>query len=108
VTGTASLRVHALKTQDFHDILNAFGLVQGPPPVPSRVSFDVEWAGHGAAVDLHDATFGFTGHYVEGPARISFTASNDTGSVVYGSDPAGQTNPAPPAVGTEQNGVFFH
>jgi hypothetical protein len=107
-TGAARLRVQALKIPDFHDILNSFGLVQGPPPVPSRVSFDVRWAGHGAPVDLHDATFGFTGHYVTGPATISFTASNDTSDVVYTSDAASQTNPAPPAVGTEQNGVFFH
>ena len=108
VTGEARLRVHALKILDFHDILTALGLVPGPPPVPSRVSFEVRWAGHGAPVDLHDPTFGFTGHYVTGPATISFTASNDNSDVVYTSDATGQSNPASPAVGTEQNGVFFH
>ena len=107
-TGEASLRVHALKISDYHDILNSIGLVDGPPPLPSRVSFDVRWAGHGAAVDLHDSTFGFMGHYVTGPATISFTGSNDDSDVVYTSDPIGQSNPGPPAVGAEQNGVFFH
>ena len=106
-TGEARLRVQALKTLDFHDALNSFGIVPGPR-LPSRVSFDVRWAGHGGPVDLHDPTYGFTGHYVTGPATISFTASNDGGGVVYRSDPAGQSNPGPPAVGTEQNGVFFH
>ena len=107
-TGEARLRVHALKISDFHDLLNSFGIVQGPRPVPSRVSFDVRWAGHGAQTDLHDSTFGFSGHYVTGPATMDFTASNDNSDVVYRSDPTGQSNPGPPGVGTEQNGVFFH
>ena len=83
-------------------------LVPGPPPVPSRVSFEVRWAGHGATSDLHDTTFGFSGHYVTGPATISFIASNDTSSVTYRSDVTGQSNPGPPGVGNETNGVFFH
>ena len=107
-TGEARLRVQALKIPDFHDLLTAIGLVPGPPPLPSRVSFDVRWTGHGAPVDLHDRTFGFTGHYVTGPATISFAASNDNSKVLYSSDATGQSNPGPPAVGTEQNGVFFH
>jgi hypothetical protein len=107
-TGEARLRVHAYKIPDFHDILTAIGLVPGPPPLPSRVSFDVRWSGHGAPVNAHDPVFGFSGHYVEGPATISFTASNDNSSVVYTSDATGQSNPASPAVGVEQNGVFFH
>ena len=107
-TGEARLRVQALKIEDYHDILNSIGLVPGPPPLPSRVSFDVRWAGHGAPVDLHDPVFGFAGHYVTGPATISFTARNDHSNVVYTADATGQTNPGPPAVGLEQNGVFFH
>lgn len=107
-TGEARLRVHAYKIPDYHDILTAIGIIPGPPPLPSRVTFDVRWAGHGAPVNLHDGAFGFSGSYVTGPATIDFTASNDNSSVVYTSDPAGQSNPGPPAVGTEQNGVFFH
>jgi hypothetical protein len=52
--------------------------------------------------------------FVGGPARISFTASNDRDDVVYSSDPDGQYNPGPeengagsPAVGHERNGIFF-
>ena len=108
LTGEASLRAQAVKVQDFHDALNALGIVPGPAPVASRVSFDVRWSGHGAPVDLRDPTFGFTGHYVPGPATISFTASDDTSGVVYTSDAFGQSNVGLPAVGTEQNGVFFH
>jgi hypothetical protein len=109
VTGEARLRVQALKVPDYHDFLNSIGLVSGgPAPVPSRASFEVRWAGHGAPTDLRDTTFGFTGHYVTGPATVSFTASNNGSNVVYTSDATGQSNPGPPAVGTEQNGVFFH
>ena len=107
-TGEARLRVQALKIPDFHDLLSSLGLVPGPPPVPSRVSFEVRWAGHGTPVDLHDTTSGFSGHYVAGPATISFTASNNNSSVVFHSDATGQSNVGTPAVGTEQNGVFFH
>lgn len=107
-TGEARLRVNALKVLDFHDILHALGLIPGPDPVPSRVSFEVRWSGHGDPVELRDTTFGFMGHYVTGPATISFTASNDAGDVVYSSDATGQSNVGTPAVGTEQNGGFFH
>jgi hypothetical protein len=107
VTGEARLRAQAVKVDDYHDILTALGIVPGPEPIPSRVSFEVRWAGHGDQVSLHDPTFGFAGHYVTGPATISFTASNDKG-VVYTSDAMGQSNVGTPAVGTEQNGVFFH
>jgi hypothetical protein len=106
-SGEARLRVQALKIEDYHDILNSIGLVPPTPPLPSRVSFEVRWAGHGDPFDLNDPTFGFMGHYVTGPATISFTASNDGSRVVYRSDPTGQTNVGLPAVGTEQNGVFF-
>jgi hypothetical protein len=108
LTGEARLRAEALKVDDYHDILNALGIVPGPAPVASRVSFDVRWAGHGDQVALHDPIFGFAGQYVTGPATISFTASNDKSGVVYTSDPMGQSNVGIPAVGTEQNGVFFH
>jgi hypothetical protein len=108
VTGEARLRAEAVKVDDYHDILSALGIVPGLEPIPSRVSFDVRWAGHGDPVALHDPTFSFAGHYVTGPATISFTASNDKSGVVYTSDATGQSNVGIPAVGTEQNGVFFH
>jgi hypothetical protein len=79
------------------------------------VSFDVRWVGGGARQKIRDHTFGFVGHYVTGPAMITFTASNDRSGVIYSSEPAGQYNPTvdqggagSPAVGHERNGVFFH
>ena len=110
-TGRARFRVEALKIGDYHDFFNA---VSGGTPIPSRVSFDVVWEGGGTPVDLRDDTFTFEGHYVPGPARISFVASNDGSGITYTSVAEGQYNPTleqggagDPAVGTEQNGRYF-
>jgi hypothetical protein len=112
-TGRARLRGQGLAVTDHHDIVNAiFG--GGPTPVPAHVSFDVRWSGDGHRQRIRDATFGFVGQYVAGPATISFTAQDDAGNVLFSSDPEGQYNPTPdqggagsPAVGHERNGVFF-
>jgi hypothetical protein len=102
-----------VEVKDYHDIINAV-VRNGPKPIPSKVSFDVRWHGGGHHRKVRDQKFGFEGHYVTGKATVKFTASNDSGSVVYSSDPAGQYNPTAkqggagsPAVGTQQNGVFF-
>jgi hypothetical protein len=114
--GAGRARLHAtdVPVADYHDIVNAiFG--GGPDPVPSHVSFDVQWSGGGSRQSIRDTTFGFVGQFVAGPAHVSFTAKNDAGDVVFSSNAAGQYNPTPaqggagmPAVGHERNGVFFH
>jgi hypothetical protein len=111
-TGQARFRARNVRVKDYHDIISAV-TGQGPTPVPSHVSFDVRWHGHGERRTIRDKTFGFEGRYVTGKATISFTASQD-GGVIYKSDPAGQYNPTvnqagagPPAIGNERNGVFF-
>jgi hypothetical protein len=106
-TGTARLRGQSVKVTDYHDFFNAV-LGGGPTPLPSRVSYDVRWAGAGASQTIRDSTFGFVGDYVPSTASISFVAMDDHGSVIYTSDPDGQSNVGQPAVGTERNGVFFH
>jgi hypothetical protein len=100
--------------KDYHDFFNAVK-GGGPKPVPSHVSFDVRWHGHGHHSKIRDKKFGFEGQYVTGGATISFTTSDDGRGVVYRSDPAGQHNPTvkeggagSPAVGHERNGIFFH
>jgi hypothetical protein len=110
-TGRARFRVEALKIGDYHDFFNA---VSGGTPLPSRVSFDVVWAGGGSPVHLRDETFTFEGDYVPGPARVTFIASDVGSGVTYRSDAEGQYNPTldqggagDPAVGTERNGRYF-
>jgi hypothetical protein len=114
--GQARLHAEDVAVTDYHDFFIAVGLSEPPPSVlPSHVSFDVRWPGNGDRRKIRDETFGFTGQYVTSATTISFSASNDGGDVIYSSDPAGQYNPSAdqggagsPAVGHEQNGVFFH
>ena len=107
--GRARLHADNLPVTDFHNLFIAVGLSEPPPsPLPSHVSFDVRWSGNGTRQVIRDKTFGFTGHYVNCNATISFTASNDGGDVIYSSDAAGQYNVGQPGVGHERNGVFFH
>jgi hypothetical protein len=112
-TGEARLRASNLAVTDFHDFFNA---VQGggPDPMPSHVSFEVRWAGHGDRRKIRDEDFGFAGHYVTGPATIRFRAADDGAGVTYTADRGGQYNPdasqggpGSPAVGHERNGIFF-
>jgi hypothetical protein len=112
-TGAARLKASNVAVTDYHDFFNAV-MGGGPTPLPSHVSFDVRWAGHGERRKIRDETFGFLGEYVTGPATIAFSASDDEGGVLFRSDPDGQYNPTPqqggagsPAVGRERNGVFF-
>jgi len=107
-SGEARFRGQSVKVTDYHDFFNAVGIVNGPTPLPSRVSYDVRWSGTGASQAIRDATFGFVGDYVPSKASISFVAMDDHGTVIYRSDPDGQSNVGQPAVGTERNGVFFH
>lgn len=111
--GRARLHGHRVPVTDYHDIFNAL-LGGGPQPLPSHVSFDVRWPGHGAKHKIRDEKFRFTGHYVTSPTTISFAAHNDHGEVLYTSNPHGQFNPGTdaggagsPAVGHERNGAFF-
>lgn len=110
-TGRARYRVESLGVGDYHDFFSA---VSGGTPIPSRVRFDVVWAGGGTPVHLRNEDFTFEGDYVPGPATISFVAADDRSGVTYWSEAEGQYNPTPdqggggdPAVGTERNGRYF-
>ena len=104
--GTARFKAQNLPMPNYGTFENSIS--PNPTSVPGHVSFEVIWAGGGGATKVRDDTFDFGGNFVTGPATISFTASNDApGSTVYTSDAAGQTNPLPPGVGHERNGVFF-
>ena len=102
--GTATLRARDLAIPDFHDFFNAVS--PNPSSLPSHVSFEVRWAGGRVATPVHDSTFDFSGTFIESDATIDFTVRNDGNSVVYRSDPAGQSSDGA-GVGRERNGVFF-
>jgi hypothetical protein len=103
-----------VRVKDYHDILNAIN-GGGRKPVPSHVSFDVRWHGHGHHRKIRDTKFGFEGEFITGPTTVRFTAKRHGSDVVYRSVASGQYNPTPkqmgagsPAVGRERNGRFFH
>jgi hypothetical protein len=103
-TGVARYQLEGFAIPDFGNFGNATS--GSPTSVPAHVSFTVTWAAGGGRSKVRDTTFDFTGHYVSGPANISFSVSDDGGPVIT-SDAAGQSNPGPPGVGKERNGVFF-
>jgi hypothetical protein len=90
---------------DFGDFGNAVS--PSPTTVPGHVSFDVTWAGGGGRTKVRDSNFDFGGDYMTGPATIAFSVTDDGSGTTIASDPAGQTNPGPPGVGHERNGIFF-
>ena len=103
--GRARFTVANMAVPDYHDFFSSIS--PSPTSIPSTVSFDVKWAGGGTRQKIHDATYGFEGDFVDGPATIDFTAQQDGSSVVYRSNPEGQITVSA-AVGHERNGVFFH
>lgn len=106
--GKARFRVNEMKIPDFGNFFNSLSDNPDPPPVPSKVSFDVRWAGGGDATPVDDSTFGFRGQFIAGPATITFKARAEHSDVEYRSDKDDQTTPNGPAgVGSEQNGVFY-
>jgi hypothetical protein len=106
--GAGRLRLHAesMAIPDFTSFFNAISPTPDPAPRPSHVTFDVEWHGGGTRRKVRDRVFDFAGHFVDGPATITFTASDDDDSVVYTSVAAGQST-LYAGVGHERNGVFF-
>ena len=83
---TCRARFHArnVRLKDYHDIVNAIA-GGGPRPVPSHVSFDVRWHGHGRHRRIRDKKFGFEGRLITGRTTVAGSS----------------------AIGHERNGVFF-
>ena len=113
-TGEARFRASNVRVKDYHDIINA---VTGAKrkPIPSHVSFDVRWHGHGKHRKIRDTKFGFEGSYITGRATINFTAAHIGSGVTFRSASAHQYNPTAkqggagsPAVGHQRNGRYFH
>ena len=105
ITDTATLKATNLAVPDYGNFFNAISPAPDPAPVPSHVSFEVTWPGHGEVTEVDDDVFDFSGRFIVSDATIAFTASNDTAGVTYRSDPGGQIN-FDAGVGRERNGIF--
>jgi hypothetical protein len=104
--GSGRFQLHNFAVPDYGNFYNAMAKHPNPAPKPSRVSFDVSWHGGGAQEEIRNATFGFMGTFVDGPATISFSAKNDDSNVVFRSLVSGQ-KALYAGAGTERNGIFF-
>ena len=99
----ASMRVSDQDIEDYHDIVNA--LMDGPS-VPASVSYRIHWHGVNQRVNVHDATNGFQGTYIEDSATVEWSGSE--AGFTFVSDPADTSITEFAEIGREKNGVFFH
>lgn len=88
-----------------HDVATALTLNTGDAAV---ATFDVQWAGGGDRLRVHDEELGFEGRFVTGEATVQWDATNLETGFHFQSDPDGQSvvNGAS-YVGRERNGTFF-
>ena len=118
----ASLRVRDLRAFDDHDLANSLtqglGLpanptampptpaIQGMFPVRAKVSFDVEWNGALAMVQIENSSQDFKGTFLSTGATIRWSAEQP--GFRFESDAPPDPNANLISVfGRERNGVFF-
>jgi hypothetical protein len=107
--GTASIFATNVPVYDFVDFRNAI-VGGGPAPVPSLVSFTVDWAGVGERVNVRNTNpaasgGGFAGEFVRNTAQMQWNAT--IGDLMYLSDPIGTSSSDFAEIGHERNGSFF-
>lgn len=96
------MRVHDLKIEDYHDVVNA--LVDGPS-VEATVSFNIVWSGVMNRATVRNTRGNFAGRFIVDTAAIEWSASNANG-FTFMSDPGSSMNEFS-LLGRERNGVFF-
>jgi hypothetical protein len=117
----ARLRVRDLSLFDDHDLANSltqglglpdppilpgFPAIKGVPPVPAKVSFDVEWNGALAMASIDNKAQTFKGSFLSTGATIVWSA--EQAGFRFESDmPADPKANLISVLGRERNGVFF-
>ena len=79
-------------------------IITSPSP-PATVSFDMEWRGKTADVDVKDFVNDFAGEYSQCKATIEWSA--EVGSFSFTSAPANTSLTRFAELGRERNGRFF-
>jgi len=103
-TGRATVDVRDLHVQDYTDIVNAVSGV-GPSPVPSVVSYRVEWEAAGAVNAFDNPGQQFRGAFRVASARMTWTARTPDFNFV--SAPMEASNADFAQLGTERNGALY-
>jgi len=80
-------------------------IISSPSP-PATVSFDMEWSGKTADVDVKDFVNDFAGEYSQCRATIEWSAQ--VGSFSFVSAPANTSLTRFAELGRERNGRFFN
>jgi hypothetical protein len=115
----ATLRVNRLAVFDDHDVANSLTYGLGLPgglgfpyphidpvqPKHATVSFDIEWSAQLDAAEIHNASQGFSGSFVQTGATIRWS-SRQAGFHFQSEEPDPARNVFS-VIGREKNGVFF-
>jgi hypothetical protein len=115
----ARLRVSGLRLFDDHDAANSLTAGLGLPgdlgfpyphidpvqPVPATVSFEVEWSGLVDTAEIHNATQGFEGSFLQTGATIRW--SSEERGFRFQSEEPNPTRYLFAVLGRERNGIFF-
>jgi hypothetical protein len=103
-SGRAIMEVRSLHMKDYFDIENAV-IGGGPSPVPSVVSYRVEWNAIGALNVFDNAAQQFRGKFRDASARMEWSAR--TVDFDFVSAPIGTSTTDAAEFGTERNGAFY-
>jgi hypothetical protein len=102
--GTATVEVQNLHMTDYFDLGNAL-LGGGPRPVPSVVSYRVEWTATGAVNTFDNSAQQFRGVFRNAVARMEWFAQ--TVDFDFVSAPLATSTTDAAELGSERNGTFY-
>ena len=102
--GRAVLEVRALHMPDYADFPNAV-VGGGPRPVPSIVSYRVEWTATGSASPVDNAAQQFRGEFRNAVAQMAWSAR--TPDFDFVSAPLASSTTDAAQLGSESNGSFY-
>ncbi len=102
--GRASVEVRGLHMKDYSDLENAT-VGGGPPPVPSVVSYRVEWNAVGALNAFDNPAQLFRGEFRSASAQMEWSAR--TVDFDFVSAPIGTSTTDAAELGHERNGAFY-
>jgi hypothetical protein len=103
-TGRATLEVRSLHMKDFFDIENAT-VGGGGHPVPSVVSYRVEWTAGGPVNTFDNVAQQYRGEFRNALAQMEWSAR--TVEFDFVSAPIGTSTTDAAQLGREQNGSFY-
>lgn len=102
--GTATLEVYDLHLKDYGDFENSLTGYAGHP-VPSIVSFRVQWKATGGINNFNNATQKFRGAFRNAVAQLEFKARASNFDIT--SAPLAQSTTVAAELGAESNGSFY-